>query len=83
MRKVEAQPLGVDERSFLGHVRPEDLPQCLVQNVGRGVVGPDGGSAVVVDLGRQRHAGTDGAASHVDRVHEDVAELLGGIGDAK
>ena len=38
---VEAQPLTVDQRAFLRHMRPEHLAQGLVQQVGRRMVGSD------------------------------------------
>ncbi len=38
MRKVEAQPIGRNQRSLLLHVRTQDLPQCGMQQMGCRVI---------------------------------------------
>ena len=43
--EVEAQAVGRDQRALLRHVRAEPAAQRLVQQVGRRVVGADGGAA--------------------------------------
>ena len=51
MGEVKAQAVGGDQRTLLFDVRPEHLPQGPVQQVGTGVVAPDGFPASGVDLG--------------------------------
>ena len=41
MGKIEAQPIRIDERSLLLHVRAQLVPQCLVQQVRRRVMALD------------------------------------------
>ncbi len=57
MRKIEAQPVGRDQRAFLRDVVAEHLAQRLVQQVGGGMILPDGGASLMVDLKRERRTG--------------------------
>ena len=56
MREVEAQPIRRHQRAALGDVIAEHLPQRLVQQMRRRVVGADRRAARVIDLERQRSA---------------------------
>lgn len=58
--EVEAQAVGGHQRALLFDVGAEDLPQGPVQQVGAGVVAPDGLPAAGVDGGGGRLAGADG-----------------------
>ena len=80
--EVEAQAVRRDERALLRDVVAEHLAQGLVQEMGRGVVGADAGAAGVVDGKLERMADLEGALLDDDVVHEEVAELLLGVGDA-
>ena len=83
VREVEAQALGIDQRALLGHMRSEHLAQRFVQQMGGRMIGPDRGSAAMVDLRLDRHAERHGAFFDQDVVHEDIAELLGRVGHAQ
>ena len=82
MAEVEAQAVRRDERALLRDVIAEHLAQRLVQEVRRRVVGADGRAAVVVDGKFERLAELQRAVLDGDVVHEEVAELLLGVGDA-
>ena len=49
MGEVEAQPVGGHQGPLLFHVRAEDFAQRPVEQMGAGVVAPDGGPALAVD----------------------------------
>ena len=83
MREVEAQPVGRDQRALLRDVIAEHLAQRLVQEMRRGMVGADGGAARVIDVERERRAGLERALLDRADVHEQVAGLLLGVGDAE
>src|SRR3954468_1683642 len=82
MAEVEAQAVRRDERALLGNMVAENLAQGLVQKMGRGVVGANAGAAGVVDGKFEGMADLEGALLDDDVVHEEVAELLLGVGDA-
>ena len=83
MREVEAQPVGRHQRALLRHVIAQHLAQRLVQQMGGGMVLPDGGTARVIDFQKQRVADLQRALTHRDEMHEQVAGLLLGVGDGK
>ena len=83
VREVEAQPIGRDERTLLGDMVAQDFAQRLVDEVGRGVVGADGRAPVVVDDQFARLAGLEAAHRDFTDVHEDIAEVLLGVGDGE
>ena len=76
VREVEAQPLRLDERAFLLHVRAEHFAQRRMQQMRRGVIQHDGRTPLRVDL--RLHAIADGDAARCDLalVAEGRAELL-------
>ena len=51
MREVEAQPVRRHQRSLLAHVVTQHRPQAGVQQVGGGVIAPDGLAPLAVDGG--------------------------------
>ena len=53
VREVEAQVVGRDQRALLAHVVAQHRAQRGVQQVGRGVVAPDGLPALAVDGGQR------------------------------
>ena len=83
MHEVEAQPVRRHQRAALGDVIAEHLPQRLVQEVRRGVMGADRRAPGMIDFERQRDAGLQRALLDGAEMHEQVAGLLLGIGDAK
>ena len=83
MREVEAQPVGRHQRALLRHVIAEHLAQRLVQQVGRRMMLADGAAARMIDLERERRADLERALLDRAGMHEQVARLLLGVGDAK
>ena len=83
MREVEAQPVGRHQRALLRDVIAEHLAQRLVQQMGRGMVGADRRAARVIDLELQRGAGLERALLDRADMHEQIAGLLLGVGDAE
>src|SRR5271167_2615772 len=51
MRKIETQAIGGDQGALLLYVGAKHLSQGCVQQMRRGVIERDGGSALLVDLG--------------------------------
>ena len=76
VREVETQAVGGDQRSLLRHVVAERQAKRLVQQVGRRMIGANGGAARVVDDAVERHADAHRTSLDEDIVHEEVAELL-------
>ena len=83
MREIEAQPVGRDQRALLRDVVAEHLAQRLVQEMGGRMVLPDRAAARVVDLERERSADLERALLDRAGMHEQVAGLLLGVGDAE
>ena len=81
--EVEPQPLRRDQRALLGDVVAQHLAQRLVQQMGGGMVGADGGAARVVDFERERLARLERAFLDDAGMDEQVAALLLGVGDAE
>ena len=76
MREVEAQPLGRDERTLLHRLRPQDLAQRGVQQVGPGVVAHDRRARAGVDGERDGIAFAERARDHPPLVHDQSAGRL-------
>ena len=83
MREVEAQPVGRDQRALLRDVIAEHLAQRLVQQMRRRMVRADGAAARMIDLERERRADLERALLDRAGMHEHVAGLLLGVGDAE
>ena len=83
MHEVEAQAIGRDQRAALGDVIAEHLPQRLVHQMRRRVMGADRGAACVIDLELQRGAELQRALLHRAEMDEEIAGLLLRIGDAE
>ncbi len=83
MHEVEAQPIRRHQRAALRDVIAEHLPQRLVQQMRRRVIGADRCAPCVIDLERQRHARLQRALLDRAEMHEEIAGLLLRIGDAE
>ena len=83
MREVEAQAVGRDQRAALGDVIAEHLAQRFVQQMRRRVIGADRAAPPVIDLELQRRAELQRALLDRAEMHEEIAGLLLGIGDAE
>ena len=83
MHEVEAQPVRRHQRAALRDVVAEHLPQRLMQQMRRGVMGADRGAPGVIDFERQRRAGLQRALLHRAEMHEEIAGLLLRVGDAE
>jgi hypothetical protein len=81
MREVEAQAVGRDQRSLLGNVIAEHLPQRLVEEMGGRMIGTNGAAPRVVDRKRQRGADLQRAFLDDAGMHEQVARPLLRVGD--
>ena len=79
--EVEAEPVGRDERARLLHVRPQHLSQRPVQQVGGGVVAPDGFASAGVDAGHRLLAGSDLTFHDTDAVTYQARHGVGGVDD--
>ncbi len=76
MRKVEPQPVGCDQRTFLLHVFAEDLAQCCVHQVRSRMVEHDGRAALAVDPGGDLVAFGQFAALHLADMHNRFVRFL-------
>ena len=83
MHEVEAQPIRRHQRAALRDVVAEHLPQRLVQQMRRGMIGADRRAPGMIDLERQRRAGLQRALLDGAEMHKEIAGLLLGVGDAK
>ena len=83
MHEVEAQAIRRDQRAALGDMIAEHLPQRLVQQMRRRVMGADRGAPRVIDFELQRGAELQRALLHRAEMHEEIAGLLLRIGDAE
>ena len=83
MHEVEAQPVRRHQRAALRDVIAQHLPQRLVQQMRRRVIGADRRAPRVIDLQQQRGAGLQGALLDGAEMHKEIAGLLLGIGDAE
>ena len=83
MHEVEAQPVRRHQRAALGDVIAEHLPQGLVQQMGGGVIGADRAAPGMIDFEQERGARLHRALLDSAEMHEEIARLLLGVGDAK
>ncbi len=83
MHEIEAQPVRRHQRAALGDVIAEHLPQRLVQQMRRGVIGADRGAPGVIDVELQRRSELQRALLDRAEMHEQIAGLLLGVGDAE
>ncbi len=83
MDEVEAQAIRRHQRAALRDVVAEHLPQGLVQKMRRGVMGADRRAPGMIDLEQQRGARLQRALLHRAEMHEEIAGLLLGVGDAE
>src|SRR5262249_56251742 len=75
--------VGGDEGALLREMMAKQLAQGLVEEVGCGMVLPDGLPARVVDLERERRAGLERALLQHAEMHAQIARLLLGVGYAQ
>ena len=83
MGEIEAQTIGRDQRAFLRDMVAENLAQSLVKQMRGGMIGADGGAALVIDVEFERHAELDLAVLDHDLVDEQIADFLDRVFDAK
>ena len=84
MHEVEAQAIRRHQRAALRDVIAEHLPQRLVQQMRRRVMGADRGPSGMIDFELQRRCPSFSVpCSTVAEMHEEIAGLLLRIGDAE
>ncbi len=83
MGEVEPQPVRRHQRAALRDMIAQRAAQRLVQQVGRGMVGADGGAAGRVHGESRRRALHDLAFGHLGLMHEQIARALAHVGDAR
>ena len=81
VRKIEAQPVGCDQRSRLPDVRPQDLAQHGVQNMRRRMIQACGLAPRGVDVETNRIPGLDRALHDPPAVHGQVRLGLARVHD--
>ncbi len=83
MNEVEAQPVRRHQRAALRDMVAKHLPQCLVQQMRRRVIGADRRTPDMIDFEQQCRTRLQRALFHRADMHEEIAGLLLGVGDTK
>ena len=81
--EIETQPLRVHQRTLLGHVRTQHLPQRLMRKMGGGMVGTRGRTTPVIDDQFYGIAGFEGAGFDAADMDEHIAQFFLCVRDAE
>src|SRR5690606_7709365 len=83
VRKVEAQSLRLDQRPLLSDMAAENMPQRLMNEMGRRMMLPIGGTPRVIDDQFHRFALLEAACFKLTDMSNDIAGALLRVGNAK
>ena len=70
VREVKTQPVGRDQRAFLGHMVSQHMPQRLVKKMCRRMVGAQLATTIMVNIHAQAGIRDQGTGGNVSPMHE-------------